>query len=136
MQKLGRRSQETTVQRWGRVPVPPEGIYITISLSSSAATKASTHVEDGNFRLSPRLPEHSPATLPPTNQKKVTHPAAFTPKFAYKNFFPQTIGEFRVFKQEPPILLAWACNKTFSAPNSKVSVYLATLCVRHTNFVW
>ena len=29
----GRSSQETTVQPWGRVLVPPQGVYITISLS-------------------------------------------------------------------------------------------------------
>ena len=33
MQRQGRRSQETTVQPWGRVLVPPQGIHITISLS-------------------------------------------------------------------------------------------------------
>ena len=44
MQKQRRSSQETTVQPWGRVLVPLQGIYITIPLSSSAGTKASTQV--------------------------------------------------------------------------------------------
>ena len=40
IQKQGRSSQETTVQPWGRVLVSPQGIHITISLSSSVGTKA------------------------------------------------------------------------------------------------
>jgi len=47
-------------------------------------TRIPTQVEDGNFRLSPRSLEHCPLTSPPTNQKKVTHPAALTPNFAFK----------------------------------------------------
>ena len=35
MQRPERGHQETTVQLWGRVLVPPQGIQITISLSSS-----------------------------------------------------------------------------------------------------
>ena len=38
MQRQERNSQETTVQPWGRVLVPPQGIH-TISLSSSAELK-------------------------------------------------------------------------------------------------
>ena len=91
MQKQGRSSQETIVQPWDRVLVPPQGIYRTISLSSSAGTKVPTQVEDSNFRLSSRFLEHHPVTSPPTNQKKVTHSTALTPNFAYKNFSPKTI---------------------------------------------
>ena len=39
MQRSRRSSQETIVQPWGRVLVPPQGIYITISLSSSTELK-------------------------------------------------------------------------------------------------
>ena len=46
-----------------------------------------TQLGDGNFRLSTIL-EHHPATSPPTKQMKVTHPAALTPKFSYKNLSP------------------------------------------------
>ena len=42
MQRQGRNSQETIPQPWGRVPVPPQGIHITISLSSSADTETPT----------------------------------------------------------------------------------------------
>ena len=114
MQKQGRNSWEAIVQPWGRVLVPPQGIYMTVSLSSSAGTKAPTQVEDGNFRLGAWFLGHRPVTSPPTNQKKVTNPAALTPNFAYKNFSPKTIGEFGIFEHKPPILLDWPCNKPFS----------------------
>ena len=98
-----------------------------MSLSSSVGTKVLTQVEDGNFRLNIRFLEHCPVTSPPASQKKVTHPAALTPNFAYKNFSLKTIREFRDFEHEPPILLAWPCNKLFSALNADVLVYLASL---------
>ena len=43
MKKEWRNSQETIVQPWSRILVPPERIYIT-SLSSSAGTKAPTQM--------------------------------------------------------------------------------------------
>ena len=42
MQRQGRGSQETIVQPWGRVLVQPQGINITISLSSSTELKPPT----------------------------------------------------------------------------------------------
>ena len=44
---------------------------------------APTQVEDGNLRLNSRFLEHCSVTSPPTNQKKVTYPAALTPNFAF-----------------------------------------------------
>ena len=121
MQKKRRNSQETIVQRQSRVLVPPQGIYLNnISLSSFAGTKAPTQVEDGNFMVSTRFLEHRPVTSPPSNQKKVTHPAALASDFAYKNNFLKTIGEFMFLEHELPILLAWPFNRPFSAPNSDV----------------
>ena len=93
-----------------------------------------TQVEGSNFRLGTRFLEHHPVTSPPTNQKKVTHPAALTSNFAYENFSPKTITEFGLFEQKPPGLFAWPCKKSFSAPNCDVSVCLASLCVGHMNF--
>ena len=92
MQKLGWSSQETIVQPWGKVLIYLQGIYITISLISSAGTTAPTQVEDGNFTLSTRFLEHCPVTSPPTNQKKATHPAAPTPSFAFKTSPPKPSG--------------------------------------------
>ena len=45
MQRQGRRSQDTIVQPWGRVLVPPQGIHITISLSCFADTEIPTRWE-------------------------------------------------------------------------------------------
>ena len=99
MQKQRKGRQETVVQWWGSVLVPPEGIYLTIwyiALSSSTGTKPPTQVEDGNFRLCTgtwtlgylkpegwwlRLLGHHPVASPPTNQRRVTHPADLLPKF-------------------------------------------------------
>ena len=81
-------------------------------------------MEDGNFRLNKRFLAPHPVTSPPTNQKKVTHPAARTPNFAYKNFSLKTFGGFgSFFEKEPRILL-----KPFSAPEVNISVCLASLC--------
>ena len=71
MQRQGKSSQETIVQSWGRVLVPPQGICIAVSLSFSAVTKAPTQVEAGRFRLSTGFLEQGPVTSPPTNQKRV-----------------------------------------------------------------
>ena len=90
MQKQRRSNQETIVQPWGRILVPPEGIHITIPLSSSVGTKAPTEVEDGNFRLSiTLLPHHQPI-----RRKSHTLPTVI-PNFVYKNFSPETIREFK-----------------------------------------
>ena len=129
MQKQRRSNQETIAQLWVRDLVPPQRTYITIFLSSSVGTKAPTLVKDGNFRLSTRFLEHHPVTSPPTNQKKVIHPAALTPNFAHKNLSLKIIREFGSFELEPPVLLAWPCNKPFSAANSDGLICLASLCV-------
>ena len=123
-------SQETVVQWWGRVLGPPEEIYITISLNSSAGTKATTQAENANTRLSTRFLEHRLITSPPTNQKKVSHPAVLTPNFAYKTL-PWTPSESLGF-------LAWAvhspclfCNKLFYATNWYLDLFGLLLCRAH-----
>ena len=45
MQRQGRNSQETIVQPWGRVLVPPQGIHITTSLSCFADTETPSRWE-------------------------------------------------------------------------------------------
>ena len=47
-------------------------------------TGGPTQVEDGNFRLSSKFLEHHPVASPPTNLKKVTHPAVLTPNVAFR----------------------------------------------------
>ena len=120
-------------QPWGRVLVPLQGIYITISLNYSVGTKASTHVDDGNFRLSTRCLEHHSLTYRQPVRKKSQYPAALTSNFSYKNFSLKTIREFWVFERDPPILLVWLCKKSFSSPKSFVLVCLASLCIKHSD---
>ena len=54
-------------------------------------------MEDGNFRLSTRFLERHPLTSPPTNQRRITCPAALPTNFAHKNFFPETHQGVQVF---------------------------------------
>ena len=76
-----------------RILVLQQGIYITISLHSSAGTKTLPRWKtDGNFRLSIRFLEHGLFTSQPTNQMKIIDPAAFTSNFAYKIFSLKTTG--------------------------------------------
>ena len=72
MQKPRKGSQETIGQPRSRVLVPPQGIYITISLSFSIGTKAPTRMDNSNFRLSTRFLKHHHANSSPTNQKSHT----------------------------------------------------------------
>ena len=134
MQKQKKGSQET-LQRWSRVLVPAQGIYIAIWYKLwilLGELSALAQVEDGNLRLSTstwtpdwlkpkgwwlRFLEHHPVTSPPTNQRKITHSADLPSNFAYKNSSPKTTGEFRPFEHEPPIFLAQPCNEPFSVPN-------------------
>ena len=51
---------------------PSHKIYITVSLSSSAGTKAPTQVEDGYSRLSATVLEYCPVTSLSNSQKKFT----------------------------------------------------------------
>ena len=80
MQRQGRNRQETIVQPSGRVLAPPQGIHITISLSSFADTETPTRWE----KLTVCCPQACrpqtgwnrrlimlPLTSPPTNQKNV-----------------------------------------------------------------
>ena len=63
--------KKTRVWWESSVLVPFQGIDIAISFISSAASKTSSQIEDGKFRLRTRFLEHHPVISPPTNQKKV-----------------------------------------------------------------
>lgn len=86
------------------------------------------YVEEGNNRLSTSMwtPEwleskgwwlrflaHNPATPPSTIQGKVTHPAALSINFAYKNSPLKTIREFEVLSTSHLFSLPGSCNKIF-----------------------
>ena len=141
MKKQRKSSQETILQCWGRVLVPPQGTYITVSLSSSARTKAPTHVEGGNYMLRPQTGWNLKADdwdswtcYLTTNQSEESHtPWSSHLKSAYKNSSLKPLGDFGSFEHEPPLFLACLQNTRFFAPNSDVSVWLASLCIRHTN---
>ena len=75
------------VQTWGRVLVPTQGICLRLSLSPSVEL-VPTQVEDGDFRLSSGFLQHCSVTSPPTNQKKVSHPAALIPNLAFLFWAP------------------------------------------------
>ena len=73
MERREYRNERGTIKKLqGRVLVPPQGIYTTISLSSSAGAKAPTQVEDSNLRLSTRFPGAVPCYLT-TNQSEESH---------------------------------------------------------------
>ena len=123
------KGQETLVQPWNRVLLPPQGIYTTIwhiYLTCSAGTKTlpprgrivtvcwgqacrqtAGWLEPGGWLLKHhwRLLKHYSVTPPPTNQKKVMHPEALTPNVSLKNFRKAT-RESRSFKHEPHSLLS------------------------------
>ena len=96
MQKQ-RSNQETTVQGPGSFA---KDIHNNI-FELFRGTKVPNLGEDGIFRLSTRLLEHPPGTSPPTNLKKVTHPASLTQNFAHKNSSLKTIQDFVTSEQEP-----------------------------------
>ena len=91
-------------------------------------------MENANLSLSTRFLEyHHPFTSSPINQKKVPHPGALTPNFAYKNFLPETIRELRFLCARATWSASWPCSGLISAPNLKVSICLASLCIGYTN---
>ena len=67
----------------------------------------------------------------PNKQKPKTKTNKNKTKKPPKHFFLKAFGEFEGFEREPPILLAWPCNKLFSAPDSDILVSLASLCIGH-----
>lgn len=119
--------KKTAVQWWGRVLGTPEEIYITISLNSSAGTKTTTRGENANTRLNTRFLEHHLITLPPTNQKKVSHPAVLTPNFTYKTL-PWQPSESLGFLACTVLSPCLFCNKLFSATNWYVDLFGLLLC--------
>ena len=84
--KQRRSSPETIEQQGGQVRVPPEGGR-RIHNSLEPPRELRPHPVEAD--------DLTPSTRP-ANQKKVRHPAALTPSFAYKNFSPQPIRELGV----------------------------------------
>ena len=55
-------------------------------------------------------------------QRSMQHLTMLFLHLAFKRAFLKAFREFRLFRQWNSHLLAWPCNKLFSAPNSNVSV--------------
>ena len=106
------------------------------------------YVEEGNISLSTSMwtlewleskgwwlgfLEHNPATPPSINQGKVTHPAALPTDFAYKNSPQKLSGSLSFWAPATCSPCLGLAIKPFSAPNSRVSVYLASSCISHIN---
>ena len=72
-----------------------------------------------------RFLEYHPVTSPPTNQRKVTHPADLPPHFAYRNSSLKPIGELRLF-------WAWAT----SSPCLALAVNLSLPQTLMFWFIW
>ena len=121
MQKPRKGSQETIGQPWGRVLVPPQGIYITISLSFSIGIKAPTRMDNSNFRLSTRFLKHHHANSSPTNQK--SHTLQSSPQILPIKTLPWKPSEFTSYEYSHPFSFLGPCNKPFSVSNSSVSVW-------------
>ena len=92
MQKPQRSSLETIVQPWSSVLIPPQIIYITISLSSSAELKPPTN---GNQREGP--PESVPDPLNTNFEEE--HKLASTWYLSVALFSTQTIKPLPVLSQ-------------------------------------
>ena len=107
MKKERKSSHETIVHPWSRVLVPPQGIYMTTSLSSSARTKVLTQVEDGNFKLNTRFLEHCLPCYLATNQSEESHtPCRPHPKFCLlKTSPPKPLGSLGVLSTSHPFSL-------------------------------
>ena len=83
LQKQERSSQETIVQRQGKVP-SPQRIYKQFLCVILQITPFLTRRRMVNFRLSTRFSEHGPVNSPPTNQKKIMHREALTKSLPIK----------------------------------------------------
>ena len=109
-------------------------------------TRARTQVEDGNFRLNtstrtPGLigpkrlmvetPGASPCCLTTNQAEGWSHTQQPSSRILPIKTLPSK-GEFRLDKHQLPILLAWPCNKPFSAPHTDNSAVLFLIaCQAH-----
>ena len=120
MQKSRKGSRETIAGPWSRVPVPPQRMYITISLSFSIGTKAPTRMDNGNTS---GWAQNSWNTTMLTHHQPIrSHtPCSYHPKFCLWKL--PWKPEFTSFECSHPFSFLGPCNKPFSVPNSSVSVW-------------
>ena len=86
-----------------------------------------TRVEDGKLQMNRRFLEYSTDTLPPTNQKKVIHPAVLTPNFVFEIFPPNCRGSLGNLSPSHPFSMLGPFNKSFFVPKRYFGC-LASVC--------
>ena len=116
------------------------------SLFQHHSSKASIFWHSAFFMVQLSHP-YMTATSPSANQRSATSPSANQrivhslitnsmtriPHPAFKGALLKPLGSSEVLRVEATHLLAWPCNKPFSAPNSNISLCLASLNIRHMN---
>ena len=97
-----------------KVPNQVENVYSRLSASTGPRKVR-------NRRLRIEIARTPPVTLPPTNEKKVTYPAAaLSPNFTFKYTSLKTIEKFGSFEHEPPVYsLSGTCNKHCAFPHHR-----------------
>ena len=126
MQKQRRSSQEKIVQPWGRVLVPPQGIYtkyLWVLLQILKSLPRRRMVTSG-WAQGPWS-----TTLLPCQQpiRRKSHPAAL--KFSPENY---PIREFRFFEYEPLVLFAWPLQQiVLCSKLRRFGLFGLTVCSAH-----
>ena len=95
MQKQRKSSQETVVQGWGRVLVPPGG-YTWQYASEFFYWNQGLHPWGPQTGWKQKA-EHQPVTSPPANQRKVTYAAAHPQILPLKTLPPRSSGTLGFF---------------------------------------
>ena len=143
MQRQRRSSQETRVQPWGRVLVPPQGIHISVSLSSSTELKPPTNggvnylmkqssfQREGHSLITSRTTKaHQETTWGQIKGIQALHTPwslSATPALTqcYKTPHQISLGWDSVWGHEPTVssFIAWQSNKAilFYFPQNSVS---------------
>ena len=121
-------------------------LQLLLSRKGSHSLKVSIFWHSAFFMVQLSHP-YMTATSPSANQRSATSPSANQrivhslitnsmtriPHPAFKGALLKPLGSSEVLRVEATHLLAWPCNKPFSAPNSSISLCLASLSIRHMN---
>ena len=125
-----RSNQKAVVQLWGRILAPHDatlGQYLWALLRELRPPPRWRKVASGCL-------EPCPVISPPANQDRVTQrqPTPHPPILPVETSQRNRQGA-PAFGSAATTVLAWPCNRPSSAPNTDVSVCLASLCVGHVN---
>ena len=93
-----------------KVLVPPQGIK-QYAFEFLWRDSSPTRVENGKLQMNRRFLEYNTDRVqPPTNQKKVIHPAVLTPNFVFKIFSPNRRGSLGNLSPSYPFSMLGPCN--------------------------